>query len=215
MISFLNEITFIRILVLLSFLSGLIFLNFKNKTNRILLLVLLISAITEITFVLLMPNRMAQAYLYSVYFILHHSAWLLIIKKTTPNNNAFNFFALTFLLFSIINILFIEKDSVNGLTMVYGGLLYVLYYIYQSYTQLSKENLDFFKSDDFLLITAPTLFFIGFSFLFSFKNKLLNDTLVFGRFQFYQFISFFVNTVYYLLLILYVFKSRKTKNVIP
>ncbi|HEX8015358.1 MAG TPA: hypothetical protein VF465_08995, partial [Flavobacterium sp.] len=61
-----------------------------------------------------------------------------------------------FMVFSIINFIIIEiVDTYNYYTFIVGALLYVVFFIYESFKQLREENLTYFLSNNYLLLFAP------------------------------------------------------------
>ncbi len=117
-----------------------------------------------------------------------------------------------FLSFSLGNFLFIEGSKLNYLTFILGALIYLMLFIFESFSQLKNENLSFFKSTTYFLLFAPVLFFLGFSFLFGFRNFDLRNTIVFGKTDLYTFICYFVNLVYYTFINSYIYKERKLND---
>ena len=119
---------------------------------------------------------------------------------------------LLFLLFSLSNILFIERLNLNFYTFIIGALLYVSIFIYESYKQLNRENLNYFKTNNFILLIAPILFFLGMSIVFGFRNSGIKDVIIFNKIELYTLITFTVNIIYYTLINLFIFKERKLQN---
>ncbi len=118
-----------------------------------------------------------------------------------------------YILFSIINILFIENWNVfNYNVFIIGSLMYVILFLIKSYKDLNEENLIFFQSNNFTLLFAPVLFFLGMSLMFSFRNKPLLTEKIFYDLELYTAVNYFVNFLYYSLIILYIVKERKLKN---
>jgi len=97
----------------------------------------------------------------------------------------------------------------NKIIMIVGALLYLIIFIILSSKNLNFERIDFFKSNHFILISSPIIFFFGLSILFGFNSKKLFDTIVFGRTNLYNFIIIFVNIIYYSLLNIYIIKEKK------
>ena len=115
-----------------------------------------------------------------------------------------------YIIFSIINWLAIEGSSgFNYYTFVVGAFLYLIFFIIESFYRLSKEDFAFFLANDFILLLAPILLFLGLSFMFGFKSKLVTSTMLFPNIKLYDAIVYFVNVVYYVLLNMYIYKERK------
>ncbi|HLA56560.1 MAG TPA: hypothetical protein VK623_10690 [Flavobacterium sp.] len=122
---------------------------------------------------------------------------------------------IVFLAFSIINLLMFEGFSrFNFYTFIIGALLYIVLFIQDSFYRLKHEDFAFFQSNNYLLLFAPILLFLGLSFVFGFKSHSLNSTVIFGNVKLYGFIVCFVNIVYYVLINIYVNREKKMKYVV-
>jgi hypothetical protein len=117
-------------------------------------------------------------------------------------------------LFSIVSV--IQIINVSNLTdvnaprlFIIGALSYVLFFLLLCFSRLKEENLTFFTHHNFILLFSPVLFFIGFSLIFAFSNKKLNDTIIWGGINLFNLISYFINFTYYSLINFYIFKERK------
>ncbi len=209
MIHLLNPI---KILVLATFLVGLFYLKPERTNHRYLIFILLTCFLSEFTSVAFMYKKIQIHNLFTVGVIIHHTLWLVIILNNFSKNKKI-LFCYGYVVFSILNLFLIEghKDF-NILTFILGALLYTVLFLYLSFSYLKKEHLSFFLSNDFTLLLAPVLFFLGMSFLFGFKNKELNTTIVFSNVKLYTFINHFVNIVYYSLINVYIIKERKIRH---
>lgn len=204
----LNPIMFV---VFFTLLMGLLFLN-QNKNDKYIKYILLSSAFTELITLFYLNFDLKYTFIYNISFIIHFVFWLLILIH---NNKEFEFLKKVlyfFLLFSLINFTSIEKQNLNNYTFIVGALVYVIPFIYISFYQLKMENLAYFTRNSYILQAAPVLFFVGFTFLFAFRNYDLRHIIVYSKVDLYTFISTFVNVVYYGLINLYIFKERKQKN---
>lgn len=177
-----------------------------------MLVILSTSLFTEITAMFFLSNHKGINTLYSLSYIIHHSFWIVLIGDFLTTRKIKPIAIIIFLTFSLGNLLFIEGPKLNYLTFIAGALIYLVLFIFESFTQLKNENLSFFKSNTYLLLFAPVLFFLGFSFLFGFRNFDLRNTIVFGKTDLYTFICYFVNIIYYSLINLYIYKEQKLKN---
>jgi hypothetical protein len=115
-----------------------------------------------------------------------------------------------FIFFCVLDFLCLEANSFNSYAFIIGALLYVIFFIYESYFQLNKENLAFFKTKEYLLLFAPILYFLAFSVIFGFKSKLLNATL-FANLEFYDIVCNFINYILYGCILYYIYKDNKSK----
>jgi hypothetical protein len=205
MVQFINPI---KIIVLLTFLVGLFFLKFRNPTHQKVLGILSICFINEFVALILKAQGLPIDNLFNINIIIHNTLWLLIIGYFL---NKPKIIILAYIFFGLVNLLFFEGFSkFNYYTFVFGALLYTTIFIYVSFKQLKGENLSFFLSNHFVLLFAPVLFFLGLSFMFSFKSNHLTSTYIFDGIKLYTFINYFVNIIYYFFINLYIYKEKKT-----
>lgn len=209
-----NYITFSRVLVIITFLYGIVNLNWKNNTHRYLIVILSISFATEIGTIILnnVNYKNGVNLLYSVSFIFHHMTWLLLITIFAEFSKWRNFSIPSFLILSILNFSFFEKFGLNQLTFIIGAFWYIIIFIIGSFNELRKDNFIFFNSNNYILLFAPILFFLGFSFMFGFRESNIRYSVIFNKIDLYTIISDFVNLMYYSLICLYIYKENKFKN---
>lgn len=210
--NFLININPIGIFILITFLIGFLFLELKKIKNKVLFTLLLVCLLTEVLSIILIEKKIFFLLLYSISFIFHHSIWLFLICNYINNKKLAYVVLVLFIGFSIFNILYIEKTKLNCYTFILGAMFYLILFIYKSYLELKLENLSFFKTNDYLLLFAPVIFFFGLSFIFSFRDLPIKNTFIFYDLKLYTFISYFVNIVYYALINIYIYKERKLKN---
>jgi hypothetical protein len=202
----------IKIAVLLTFLNAFC-LRKKNKCDIILVKILFISLIIEFTNSILILFDIPFGRFMSLGIIMYYYYWLIILKKSIRNAYYTDFLTLMFVLFGIINFIFLESTNFNYYTFVLGTIIYISIFIIESFHQLKKENLLFFQSNNYNLLFAPILLFLGMSFMFGFKSKILTSFIIIYNVKLYTLVIYFVNIIYYLLLNLYIYKERKLKNV--
>lgn len=212
MISFFEYVNLITILVVFTFLKCTIGWNAKTKIDKILFFLLLLNLISEIATIFLIIEDIDFTPLYNISFILHNCIWIMMLGTIVKENKIVLPVLLVYLLFSILNLLFFEKLNLNYNTFIVGALLYNLLFLILNYKNLQNENFVFFNSNYFLLLVAPVLFFFGFSFMFGFKNYYLRSLIIFDKVKLYDFISYFVNIIYYSLINLYIYKERKLQH---
>lgn len=201
-----NIIFFVVILTYIHYL----YLNIRkiNTDTKDLFWILSICTFTEIVSKILSYNNISLWYLYNFSFIIHNSFWLKILLKDDLSYQ--KKIIGSYIVFSIIMYGFIDPTNFfNKIIMIVGALLYLIIFIILSSKNLNSERIDFFKSNHFILISSPIIFFFGLSILFGFNSKKLFDTIVFGRTNLYNFIIIFVNIIYYSLLNIYIIKEKK------
>ncbi len=203
--SFINPTT---IVVYFTIVAGFLFLKKKPIPNRLLLGILTVSSLTELLYVILTTEE-GRLLLYSLSFVLHNALWLLLLLLIFQAKKKEYLIFWGFLLFSVFNLFFYEGDGLNYLTFIVGAILYIVYFIYKLVVCLKNEQLDFFSTNDFILISSPVMFFLGFSFNLGFRDSPLRNALIFNEVDLYTFIGNCVNFIYYGLLIIYIFKQKK------
>jgi hypothetical protein len=202
----------IKLIVFITFLYQFFALRWKNEIHRKLILILWISFLCEAVTTFLILEKESSALVVTIYSILNSVLWLLLLfdifKVGTKVKNSF---ILLYLLFSVSNLIIVGTKVFNYQTFVVGAFIYLFLFVYYSFTALRNENLNFFNTNRFLLITAPLLFFIGLSIVFCFKSKVLTSYYIFENVKLYTFINSLVNSVYYILINVYIFKESKIK----
>lgn len=204
-----------NVLIWISFILVLFIIDYKKEVNRWVLFILFVYAVQELVTIPLLINRMTTYYykMASVCFILSQSAWIYIFKKAVNHGLFSSYIISLFVGFGILDLLYLEAGSFNSYTFVCGALLYVGFFIYESYTQLNKENLDFFKTKEYILLFGPILYFLVFSVIFSFKSKPLNMYLI-GNIELYDILCSFINWILYGCVLFYVYKDHKERKVL-
>jgi hypothetical protein len=80
----------------------------------------------------------------------------------------------------------------------------------ESFKQLKKENFQFIFSNYFILLNAPILFFLGMSLMFAFVEKKIREMAI-GPFTLYEAVNYFTSSIYYLLLLFYLYRQNNFK----
>lgn len=204
----------IKMVVLLTFIFALFRLQWKKPNNRYVLIILGISLILETVNSLLTVQQIKINISMTIGSIFHNSFWLALLARNCSFKKSLNIAIGLFILFSIINVLAIEGPSTfNCYTFVVSAFLYLVFFIIDSFYRLNKEEFSFFLSNDFLLLLAPILFFLGLSFMFGFKSKLLTSTMLFADVKLYTAIIYFVNLIYYSLITIYIYREKNHAHV--
>jgi hypothetical protein len=204
----------LKIVVLLTFLFAVTILQWQNTTHRYVLKILAVCILTELINSALIVNAKSIVLCYTLSIVIHHSLWLSLLSRFVTFPKTAYLFFLGFTGFAIVNLFFIEgTDKFNYFTFVAGAFLYIGLFIYESFSQLKKENFPFFLSNDYVVLLAPVFFFFGLSFMFGFKSKEITSFLIFGDVKLYTFIAYFVNIVYYTLLNIYIYREKRLQHV--
>ena len=204
----------ITIIVFATFVLGFLFLEKNKKINFELFLILLCSISVEVISTILLLENSNISLIYSIGFLIHNSLWISILFDVFRSQLLKKLVLVSYIVFAIINFLFLEKKELNNMTFVIGAMLYILFFIIEIFKYLKKEKLDFFSTTEFLLILAPILFFFGFSLIFSFKNSEIRIIKIFNKIELYTLICYTINIIYYFIINLYIYKEYKQKNVI-
>jgi len=206
--SFINPV---KLMVLLTFAVALLFLgNSRKKLHRLLLAVLALGAANELLSLLFrkweIPIRLST----NIYIILNALLWFFILHEVVNQKKIVLLALSLFMGFALFNFFLLDGvDAFNAYTFVLGSLLYVVLFIVASFSELGKENLQFFLSPAYMLIFAPVLFFIGYSLIFGFRNREIDGVSILGGLEFFEFISYFVNIIFYAMLNAYLWREKK------
>jgi len=201
---------FTQLLVLISFFVVLITYDRRNKLHFILLAILSVSLINEIICLIFLYQKVDIGLVYTLNTLTHHSLWLFLLFQISQRKMLGRIVLAVFLTYGIVNMLSFEGlQKFNYNTFIFGAFLYLIFFIWESFYRLKKEDFSFFLSNNYLLIFAPVLFFFGLSVIFGFKSRELSVTVVFGGIPLYTVIGYFVNIVYYGLINLYIYRERK------
>lgn len=199
----------IKACVVITLLFALWNLRWKIKMHRYLLSILFVVFITELINSILVYNNKPIRIPFNVSIFFHDILWMLALKKSISSKKAANITLCLFTLFSIINFIVIEiVNAYNYYTFVFGALLYVILFIYESYRKLKEENLMYFLSNNYLLLFAPVYFFFGMGLLLGFKPLQVTGKILFGQVTLYVFIVNIVCIAYYSLINIYIYREK-------
>ncbi|WP_445454637.1 hypothetical protein [Flavobacterium sp. 25HG05S-40] len=210
-----TNINLTQVLVLVTLVYFLFYIDTKITNHIRLLIVLLVCLSTEITALFLIHNDSYEAvgFLYSISILFHHAIWLIILTNSEMGKNFIKFVVPAYILFGLLNLCLFEGiHSFNYYTFVMGALLYVAIFIGLSFKNLKEENLHFFQLNDYILLFAPVMFFLGLSFNFCFRSHELSATIIFKDVKLYTFLNYFVNIIYYGAVVTYIQKSKRIRN---
>lgn len=172
--------------------------------------ILMISVITEIytsskTFNVIIPN---------IYVYLNQLCWFyllfLFFKKIKTLHFIFLLYTFVFFIEFISNV---NIGKFCSYSFVIGGITYVCFFLWESFVLLKNDRFDSFRSNDYILILAPILFFVGMCFLFGFDDNRINSIFILNGLTLYTFINYSVNFIYYSLINLYIYKEYKRNHV--
>lgn len=214
MISFIIEkVTLIRLFILASLVFVGFFSNKNNWFHQKVFILIVLSFINEFLSAIFIHFNISIGLNTTVFSIIHDSIWLFILANTFEKSNYIKKIQILFILFSGINIFFLQGiERFNTYTFIVGGITYTSIFLIESYKNLMLEKIDFFKSNLFILLFSPVLFFIAFSFIIGFNNKEIMVYKIFNNYYLYTFVGTIANIIYYSLINLYIYKERKLQN---
>ena len=202
----------IQFLILITFFN-VFRLRFNNLINLLLLLILITSFLTEFFASILFYFKINLNILYSLSFIVHNVLWLMLLSNLVMNRKKSIIITLLYLSLCLCDFLLLKgKFTLNYNFFIYGSILYLILFIFSSIKNLKNENLFFFQSNEFILISSPIIFFVGLSLIFSFKSNSLNSIIIYKDFNLYELFIYFVNIIYYSLINLYIYRERKLND---
>src|SRR5690606_10340048 len=159
--------------VALTMLTAVLMMR-RTKKNFILLAILSICLLNEILSLVFLMNGLTIVLLITITSTVHNCAWLLLLYEVI-RRKTLRWLLAVYISLAIANMLFIDGvASFNYNTFILGAFLYLLYFIYESFYRLRAEDFTFFTDNDYTLLSAPVLFFIGLSFIFGFKSIVLS-----------------------------------------
>lgn len=207
---YLENLNFITIYTIVTLLVAIVF--YKSYRNyKLLLVIVTLNVVTELGALYCIINKQSIVSIYNFNFIAHQTLWLYLLTSVFKKHQKEWFLLSSFLGFSLINLLFIEKNELNYYTFLLGGFIYLIYFMTKSFFNLKQEKLLIFTSKTFILLSAPILYYVGFIFILGFRNSELRNIVIMGE-DLYSVISLIVNIIYYSLLIVYIYKSRKSNE---
>ena len=208
-----NEfVNFVKVIVYISFLNSILFLDKKKLINKWLIVIVSVCFFTEIFNSLLVVLKVSLGFFNTISIIFHNLFWIILLSLIFKFKIQKIWFSI-YLFICLINILFIQGfQKFNTYTFLFSAIIYLVILISKNINILRLEKLDIFKTNKYLLSLSPILFFIGLGLMFSFKSKTLVNLQIFNEIKLYTFINYFVNTIYYALINIYIFKERKLKN---
>lgn len=213
MFQFLKIVNPIQIYIFVCLLVAVCFYDRKNKAAIYLFAILLSNFVAEVLSILFQLADKPIAGLMSITSFTHNSIWLLFLINAVKPRHIYKFLFAGFVVFAMVNFSFFEGlNTFNSKTFILGALLYLVIFIYESFYELQQEAFSFFLSNRFVLLCAPLLFFIGLSFVLGFKDRKLGNTILFGHIYLYQFIAYFVNVIYYSVVIAYIYREKKIRH---
>lgn len=206
-----SEINSIQWYMLLTLLLVAKYHSANKLADKLLLTILILGVVNEVASEILLAKKLTVGLNTNIYVVSSSVLWLLIFKKIS-NRKSVNVAIAMFLLAAILNSFLLDGFyKFNFYTFVVGAMLYVLLFLIDSARRLRSGELDYFLSNDYLLITAPVLFFIGFSLIFGFRRS-INGSISFFGIQLYDYISYFVNIVFYTLVNIYIIRQKNRNH---
>lgn len=204
-------LNFTQLFVIVAFFYFLIFHSFKKKKDKIVLTILSLSFLVELIALSIEVCKYNKGItlLYSFNAIIHNSLWLFLFYLVTGKSYINKILIPIVVVFGFFNFIFFNDFF---FTFILGAIFYLVVFIRESFYQLEKENFSFFESNDYLLLFSPTIFFLGYSLICAFSSYAVYTSIVFGFIKLYDFVGFFINLIYYSLIVVYIKKQKKLSN---
>lgn len=200
----------IKFIVLLTFLHAIFRLKTKKRINKYLFYIVGISAVVEIINTYLQVKGFSYSIFSTFRVVLITILWFRILQMIIKTKRLIIATMVVFCLFAMFNFLFMEGPlQFNYYTLLAGAFLYSVFFIFESFFQLKRENFYFFQSNKYILIFSPIIFFLGLSILFLFKSNSLITGSFFNNIKWYTYIHSLVNVVFYLSLNYYILKEKR------
>lgn len=203
----------VKIIVFLTFLHALFSLPKKTIINQITFLIISFSLFIEVfNSILIHYNKSINLFL-SIAIIIYFSLWIYLLKVAYLMFKKYiNLILILYILFGFSNVFYCQAEGFSYYNFVIGSLIYIVLFLIQSFSSLKKEELSFFQNNLFLLLASPILFFLGLSFMFSFKSITISSYKILNDIELYTLINYSVNFIFYAILNYYIYKERKLKN---
>lgn len=200
----------IKILAAIAFLYSFTLAGRHFVNHRLISVILFLCFTTEVVNSFLILYGLPNAAIMTVSMTIHNALWLVLLAHNLPHKRLIQFAIVAFLAFAISNAFFFQGPMrFNYYTFVVGGFFYIAIFIFESFVQLRKENFDFFFSNAYLLLFAPIFLFFGVSFMFGFDSREVTSAHIFPHIKLYDFIIYFVNIIYYSLILLYIRREKQ------
>ncbi len=202
--------TLSKLFILLTFIHALLRLKTKKRINKYLFYILGISVIAELSNTYLKFNDLPYGTFATLSVVISTILWLLILHMIFIAKKMIIATIVVFSLFALINILFMEGPlQFNYYTLILGAFLYILFFVFESFNQLKRDNFYFFQSNKYILIISPILFFLGLSLLFFFKSYSLTSNNLMENVKLFTYFNIVVNVIFYSSLNYYILKEKR------
>lgn len=203
-------LTPIKIMVIATCFHAVAFLRKSDRRNSLLLLILLLGAINELQMSTLNLLGFCKHPALDLNFIAYNLFWLGLLMQMCRLKGAIKAALIVFGLIAVANLLFFEgMAAFNFITVMIGGLLYLLFFTLENYRRLREEDYSFFISNHYLLLFAPVTFFFSYGLLFSFRSHFVNGTLLFHNIELWDFVTYYANSTYYVLINIFIYRESR------
>ncbi len=199
----------INVFILLTYLHALLKLKTKKVINKYLFYILSISFFSEIINACLKYNEISNTAFTSISLIVISIFWFLILYMIFDTKKLIIAIIIVFSLFAVANLLFLEGTiQFNYYTLVLGSFLYLLLFVYECFRQIKKDNYYFFKSNKYILILSPIIFFIGVGLYFFLNTNSLTFSNIIENLKMLVYFNIIINVIFYLFLNYYILKEK-------
>ncbi len=199
-----------KLLVLLTFFHALLRLKTKKRINQYLFYILGISVLAELSNIYLKFNNLSYDTFITFRVVISTILWFRILYMIFKAKKLIVATIIAFSLFAFVNLLFMEGPlQFNYYTLIFGAFLYILFFVFESFNQLKRDNFYFFQSNKYILIVSPLIFFFGLSLLFFFKSYYLVSNTIIQNVKLFTYFNIIVNIIFYASLNYYILKEKR------
>lgn len=195
----------LRIYIIFTFICALFFLQKKN--NAQIFLILFLSATNEILLFFFPKLAITTNFYVCFLFLLWIDLLLKFFKKKSRYINV------VFIIATLISFSFFGFTTLNYYNFVIGTLIYCLLFLIINYKKLKQDDFSYFRSNEFILLSSPILFFLGVSLILSFGTVTIAKVEIYNDINLYTLINYTSNMIYYSLINLYIYKEYKKNHV--
>lgn len=196
--------------MLLSFVYWAFHHDKRNKHHVYLFYILALNLTNELLSTLLKLLELPLQLSASFYNVVHCMLWLSLLSTTSGRRKTGRRLIKTYLAFCVFDFIVLEPGLHNFkvYSLVIGAVMYTYWMIADSMERLKSEDLAYFSSNTYTLLSAPIVFFVGFSLLMGFKLKGINTMPIYGV-PFFTLVCYFVNAVYYITTAIFMYREKQ------
>jgi len=208
---FLTNFKPIQFFIVITAIIVLLYHNKKKHSHKILAGIVSVCLINEIVTTFFVISDWDYSLVFNVCNAIHNVLWLLLLYQILGFTWFYKVLSLLYVLGAVVSFFMVLNGYkiANAYMFITGAFLYIIILTGRTIHYLKKENFDVFLSNNTILLYIPVLLFLGFSFILGFWSGPLADTVLIGNLNLYEIIGYFVNLIYYTLIIIYIYREKK------